>query len=64
MVPLKRAGMRITVSATHTETQIRGLCEAIAHHLPRVLDEHGISRDELDALYEAAIPAEAWGVST
>lgn len=61
MVPLKRAGMRVTVTALHTPEQIRELCAALAHHLPRVLDEHGIGREELDELFAKALPSESWG---
>lgn len=61
MVPLKRAGMRITVTALHTPDQIRGVCQALAHHLPAVLEENGVQTAELDRLFERAIPSESWG---
>lgn len=62
-VPLKRAGLRLTVTATHTPAEIRQGIETIAHHLPRVLDEFGIDRGSLDSLFARAIPAEARGTA-
>lgn len=61
MVPMKRAGMRITVTALHTEDQIRGLCAALAHHLPLALEENQVDPADLDRLFERALPSESWG---
>ena len=60
-VPTKRAGLRLTLTALHSPEEIRGVVEALAHHVPRVLDEYGVSREELDTLFQGAVPREAWG---
>ncbi|HEX6040393.1 aminotransferase class I/II-fold pyridoxal phosphate-dependent enzyme [Longimicrobium sp.] len=60
-VPQRRAGIRLAVTALHTPTEIRGVIEALARHVPRALAEHGISRGELDELYHDAVPGESWG---
>jgi hypothetical protein len=53
--------MRLTVGASHTPEEIEGMISALAHHLPRVHEEFGIERAELDHLFARAIPKEARG---
>jgi hypothetical protein len=61
VVPAKRAGMRIAITALHGKDQIRGLAQSLARHLPETFRQHGIEREELDALYARALPRESWG---
>jgi 7-keto-8-aminopelargonate synthetase-like enzyme len=61
VVPAKRAGIRIAITALHGKDQIRGLAQSLARHLPETFRQHGIEREELDALYARALPRESWG---
>ncbi|MBI5513898.1 MAG: GNAT family N-acetyltransferase [Deltaproteobacteria bacterium] len=58
-VPMKRAGIRLAVTAAHTPEQVSAMLGRLAEHVPAVLKDHGVSRAELDALFERAIPLEA-----
>lgn len=62
-VPLKRSGIRFTCTAAHTEAEITGALQALARHIPAVFAEESVSRDEVDALFADAVPAEARGAT-
>lgn len=61
VVPLKRAGMRIAITAMQGKDEIRGLAQSLARHVPETFRAYGIEREGLDALYARAIPRESWG---
>lgn len=46
-VPMKRSGVRLTITNHQSMESIRGLVESIARHLPSALAEEGSSIDEL-----------------
>jgi len=50
-VPLKRSGVRVGITATHTREDIDRLVDALARHTPAVLADEGVSRGELDDLF-------------
>lgn len=58
-VPMRRSGIRLSVTAAHSPDQIRGVIDSLARHVPAVLAENGIARHELDDLFATAVPAEA-----
>ena len=60
-VPLKRSGIRFTVTAGHRLSDVEGALRCLAAHVPRVLDEERVTRHELDELFARAVPEEARG---
>lgn len=54
-VPMKRAGVRISVNAIHTPEQIERLIDRLAVHIPAVLADEGLSREALDELFANAV---------
>lgn len=58
-VPTRRAGIRLTITALHTPAEIRAVVESLARHVPRALEEHGVSGEELHALFHNALPLES-----
>jgi hypothetical protein len=55
-VPASRGGLRVALNAAHTAEQVDALFASIALHLPAVLASAGVTRAELDAQFEAALP--------
>ena len=51
-VSMRRAGVRLGITYDHTEAQIDQLADRIAFHLPLMLAHEGVTREELDALFE------------
>lgn len=60
-VPTRRAGIRLTLTSLHTPGEVRDVVAALGYHVPLVLDEQGITREELDSLYADALPRESRG---
>jgi hypothetical protein len=60
-VPTKRAGLRIALSALHSDAEVRALADSLVRHVPEVLARHGTSPADLDELYAQAVPKESWG---
>ncbi|WP_437567292.1 aminotransferase class I/II-fold pyridoxal phosphate-dependent enzyme [Sorangium sp. So ce542] len=54
-VPMKRAGIRISVNATHSHADIDRLVESMSRHVPAVLEESRMSTAELDSLFAKAV---------
>ena len=50
-VPLKRSGLRVSLTRHHTLADLTALAQAIAHHYPLALDEAGTTREQVDALF-------------
>lgn len=61
VVPVKRAGLRIAITALQDKDDLRGLARSLARHVPEVFRAYGIEREALDALYARALPRESWG---
>ncbi len=55
-VPLARAGIRFTVTASHAFADIRRAIGALGEHLPTVLREVGTTAAELDDAFASALP--------
>lgn len=55
-VPLARAGIRFTVTASHAFTDIRRAITALGEHLPHVLRRHGRTVADLDEAFASALP--------
>lgn len=53
-VPVKRGGVRLGITCMHTFEEIDALVGALARHLPAVLHEEGITRQDLDDLFHMA----------
>ncbi|MCA9610551.1 MAG: aminotransferase class I/II-fold pyridoxal phosphate-dependent enzyme, partial [Myxococcales bacterium] len=51
-VPMRRSGIRCGITVTHSHEDIDALVAALQRHLPAVLAEEGVSREELDRLFE------------
>lgn len=56
-VPLRNAGIRFSVTATHTEQEVREALTALAEHMPAVMKEEGMTRADLDEAFRGAVPA-------
>jgi hypothetical protein len=54
-VPMKRAGLRLGITATHTFAEIDRVIESLSRHVPAVLAEEGLSRAELDDLFAQSL---------
>lgn len=54
-VPMRRSGIRVSITAAHTPADIDRVVGSIAVHLPDVLAEEGMSRDELETLFRKAV---------
>lgn len=50
-VPMRRSGIRFTITRLHTPEDIEGLVGAIARHLPDVLESQGTSMAEIAKLF-------------
>lgn len=53
-VPMKRAGVRFTLTLHQTLDDIRRLVEALAHHLPSVLEEEGVTLASIHQAFDLA----------
>lgn len=58
-VPLKRSGIRLAITAIHTEEDIRRTVDAFARNVPAVFAEQGITRGDIDTLFAGAVPDES-----
>ncbi len=54
-VPMRRAGIRISINANHTLEEIDRLTELLAHHIPLALEQEGISQQEVDTLFAGTV---------
>ncbi|MED5370245.1 MAG: aminotransferase class I/II-fold pyridoxal phosphate-dependent enzyme [Myxococcota bacterium] len=55
-VPSSRGGLRVAITASHDERAVDGVIDSIAHHLPEVLHENGVSPEELERAFRKARP--------
>lgn len=62
-VPLKQAGMRITITLHHTENDIRSLVDALAYHLPLALEQEGSDFNDIRQSFRRFLTAPVSAVS-
>jgi hypothetical protein len=60
-VPMKRAGIRLALTAAHTEEDVQMVVEALAHHVPAVLAQENLTAGDVERLFAKAIPEESRG---
>lgn len=58
-VPMKRAGLRLTVTADHDLADLDRLVEALARHIPAAQAAEGFDAAQCALSFEGAIPAES-----
>lgn len=58
-VPLKKAGIRITITRHQSEDDIRSLVDALAYHLPLALKEEGSEFSDIARLFRRSLPIPA-----
>lgn len=58
VVPVRRAGIRLAITVNHTEADLKLLTERLAVHVSAVMKEEGITRAQLDDLFDGALPAD------
>ena len=58
-VPMRRAGIRFTLTSAHTFAELDHAIDRLAVHIPAALEAEGISQAELDAMFAGAVPAES-----
>jgi len=58
-VPLKKAGIRITITRHQSEDDIRSLVDALAYHLPLALKEEGSEFSDIARLFRRSLPMPA-----
>lgn len=51
-VPMRRSGIRCGITADHTHEDIDRLVASLSQHVPAVLAEEGVDREQLDRLFE------------
>ncbi|WP_188302399.1 aminotransferase class I/II-fold pyridoxal phosphate-dependent enzyme [Streptomyces sp. CBMA123] len=56
LVPLKKSGLRFTLTRHVGRDHIRGLVEAVAHHLPRALREAGRTMADVRTAFGPMLP--------
>ncbi|GAA2251418.1 MULTISPECIES: aminotransferase class I/II-fold pyridoxal phosphate-dependent enzyme [Kitasatospora] len=56
VVPLKKSGLRFTLTRHVDRDHIRGLVEAVAHHLPQALREAGRTMADVRAAFGCMLP--------
>jgi 7-keto-8-aminopelargonate synthetase-like enzyme len=61
-VPMRRAGLRVGITATHTEEEIDRLVAAMVRHVPAVLAEEGVRLQDLDDLFAESVVRDRGGV--
>tara|TARA_B100001989_G_scaffold253329_1_gene240028 strand:+ start:5268 stop:7532 length:2265 start_codon:yes stop_codon:yes gene_type:complete len=55
-VPMKRSGLRLAITALHSEEEIEGALRSLARCATEVMEEHGVTRNDLDNLFATALP--------
>ncbi len=58
-VPMKRAGIRFTLTAAHEIADIDHAVDRLAAHIPAALEEEGVSQAELSLMFANALPEES-----
>ncbi|MFT3775190.1 MAG: aminotransferase class I/II-fold pyridoxal phosphate-dependent enzyme [Minicystis sp.] len=55
-VPMRRGGIRLSLTASHTAEDVTRVIERLAVHIPAVLAEEGVTVDNLDEEWSRALP--------
>ncbi len=63
-VPMRRGGIRLSITASHTAEDITRVIERLAVHIPAVLSEEGLTVDNLDEEFRNALPGKAVRLGT
>ncbi|MFZ5446760.1 MAG: aminotransferase class I/II-fold pyridoxal phosphate-dependent enzyme [Myxococcota bacterium] len=51
-VPLKRSGVRLSITRHHTREDLSALAQALGHHYPKALEEVGLTRADVEREFE------------
>jgi 7-keto-8-aminopelargonate synthetase-like enzyme len=54
-VPMRRSGIRVSITAAHTRADIDRVIESLSMHVPTVLVEENVSREDLEVLFRKAV---------
>ena len=57
-VPMRRSGIRVSLTAAHTRADVDRAVDALAGCFHEVLDQEGIDAEELDRLFEKSVVAD------
>lgn len=55
-VPMRRGGIRLSLTASHTTEDVTRVIQRLAVHIPAVLAEEGLTVDNLDEEFRHALP--------
>lgn len=55
-VPMKRAGIRLSITSDHRQGDIRRVVDALGEYVPLVMARENFSQDELDSMFANATP--------
>jgi 7-keto-8-aminopelargonate synthetase-like enzyme/predicted N-acyltransferase len=55
-VPMKRAGIRLTLTAAHDLADVAGVIERLAEHVPAVMREENVTMEQLTEQFARALP--------
>lgn len=58
-VPMRRAGIRFTLTSAHSFAEIDHAIDRLAVHIPAVLEAEGVSQEQLASMFVNALPEEA-----
>ncbi len=51
-VPLKRSGVRLSITRHHSLADLTALSQALEHHYPKALDEVGLTREDVEQEFD------------
>lgn len=60
-VPMRRGGIRLSLTAAHTAEDVTRVIGRLAEHIPAVLAEEGLTVDNLDDEFRHALPGRGQG---
>ncbi|MFN7142649.1 MAG: aminotransferase class I/II-fold pyridoxal phosphate-dependent enzyme [Myxococcota bacterium] len=63
-VPMKRAGIRFTITSAHSYAELDHAIDRLAVHVPAAIAEEGLDAAALASLFRDALPAESAGRPT
>ena len=54
-VPMRRAGIRVAINANHSPEDIERMVAGLGRHVPAVLADEGLCREQIDALFARSV---------
>lgn len=60
-VPMRRSGIRVSLTAAHTRADVDRVVDALAGCFHEVLEQEGVDADELDRLFEKSVVSDLGG---